>query len=378
MTGTKTVPAAMISVVVLLALGSAGARAQEIVRIPSFDQVIIEGRLHVPASGYINKIVIDVPSSGPHTYENRRQLGRSTVFKYHDYFMDEFARRGIAYFSYSTRYTVPDSTTPPNYDKVDKERFFSYTPSIKVKDLEAVVAFLKKDSRLASSRFAILGFSEGTILATMLAERKRVSVDGLFLAGVPTEDTYSTIQWQLSGQSSMINYRRFFDTNKDKIIQRAEFEAADPRARARVGGKSFTELDVNADSVLTADDFQQILASYRQQVFAAIDANDNEWIWSSFFRVGAPWIKEHRAIEPNRTRILRLDLPIYLFHGTDDASCPVEGVVELQRRAQELEKRNIHVLVFPNHDHSLEFLGWVVTRSLPDGLKAVFDAIERF
>lgn len=368
----------MISVVLLLTLGSAGARAQEIVRIPSFDQEIIEGRLHIPASGFINKIVIDVPSSGPHTYENRRALGRSTVFSYHNYFRDEFARRGIAYFSYSTRYTQPDSTNPPNFDRVDKERFFTYTPSIKVQDLEAVVTYLKKDSRLSSSRFAILGFSEGTILATLLAERKRVSVDGLFLAGVPTDDTYSTIQWQLSGQSSMINFRRFFDTNKDKVIQPAEFEAADPRARARVGGKSFTELDVNADSVLTADDFQQMLAPHRQQVFAAIDAEDNEWLWSSFFRVGAPWIKEHRAIEPNRTRILRLDLPVYLFHGADDASCPVEGVVELQRRAQELEKRNIHVAVFPGHDHSLEFLAWVVTRAMPDGLKAVFDAIERF
>lgn len=378
MAATKTAPAAMISVVLLLALGSAGARAQEIVRIPSFDQEIIEGRLHIPASGFINKIVIDVPSSGPHTYENRRALGRSTVFSYHDYFRDEFARRGIAYFSYSTRYTQPDSTNPPNFDRVDKERFFAYTPSIKVKDLEAVVTYLKKDSRLSSSRFAILGFSEGTILATLLAERKRVSVDGLFLAGVPTDDTYSTIQWQLSGQSSMINFRRFFDTNKDKVIQPAEFEAADPRARARVGGKSFTELDVNADSVLTADDFQQMLAPHRQQVFAAIDAEDNEWLWSSFFRVGAPWIKEHRAIEPNRTRILRLDLPVYLFQGTDDASCPVEGVVELQRRAQELEKRNIHVSVFPGHDHSLEFLGWVVSRTMPDGLKAIFDAIERF
>lgn len=145
-----------------------------------------------------------------------------------------------------------------------------------------------------------------------------------------------------------------------------------------MGGKSFTELDVNADAVLTADDFQQMLVSYRQQVFAAVDANDNEWIWSSFFRVGAPWIKEHRAIEPNRTRILRLDLPAYLFQGTDDASCPVEGVIALQRRAQELEKRNIHVAVFPGHDHSLEFMAWVVTRAMPDGLKAVFDAIERF
>ena len=59
------------------------------------------------ASGFSDKIVIDVPSSGPHTYENRRQIGRSLTVNYHDFFRDELARRGVAYFSYSTRYTAP-------------------------------------------------------------------------------------------------------------------------------------------------------------------------------------------------------------------------------------------------------------------------------
>lgn len=347
----------MLLILLLLGLTVPALTAQEVVRIPSFDKEVIEGRLNVPASGFTNKIVIDVPSSGPHTYENMRRIGRSTVFKYHDYYRDELARRGIAYFSYSTRYTTPDSANPPNYDKVDKEKFFSYTPSIKVKDLEGVVTFLRKDPRLTSSKIILLGFSEGAILATLLAERQRVAVDALFLAGTPTEDTYSTILWQLSGNSSMVNFRKFFDANHDRVIQRTEYEGADPRARTRVGGKSFAELDVNADSVLTEEDFRLILAPQQQHVLSAIERDDNEWLWNSFFRVGAPWIKEHRTIEPNRTRILRLDLPVYLFHGTDDANCPVEGIRELQKKAQELQRRNIHVFTFADHDHSLEFLG---------------------
>ena len=368
----------MLLILLLLGLSVPALTAQEIVRIPSFDKEVIEGRLDIPSSGFTNKIVIDVPSSGPHTYENMRKIGRSTVFRYHDYFRDEFARRGIAYFSYSTRYTLPDSTNPPNYDQVDKAKFFGYTPGIKVKDLEEVVKFLRKDPRLATSKFILVGFSEGAILATLLAERKQVAVDALFLAGTPPEDTYSTILWQLSGKSSMVNFRKFFDTNRDGVIQKAEYEGADPRAIARVGGKSFVGLDVNADSVLTEEDFRLILAPQQQQVLSAIEKDDNEWLWNSFFRVGAPWIKEHRTIEPNSTRILKLDLPVYLFHGTDDANCPVEGIRELQKRAQESNRRNIHVFVFPGHDHSLEFLGWVVSKSLPDGLRTMFDEIERF
>jgi len=368
----------MIIILILLALSSYNLKAQEVIRISSFDYEIIEGRLNIPSTSFKNTIVIDVPSSGPHTYENMRKIGRSTVFKYHDYFQNEFAKRGIAYFSYSTRYTLPDSTNPPYYDKVEKEKFFSYTPIIKVKDLEEIIKFLKKDDRLASSKFIILGFSEGALLATLAAERKIVSVDALFLAGTPTDDVYTTMLWQLSGASSMINFRKFFDVNKDSIIQKSEYEEADPRAIARVGGKKFEELDMDYDSVLTSEDFRIIIEPQLHQISNAIEKDDNEWIWNNYFRVGTQWIKEHQFLEPSITRILRLDLPTYLFHGSNDANCPVEGIIQMQKKAHELNKQNIHVFIFPDHDHTLGFLSWVVRKSLPDGLKTLFEEVEKY
>ncbi|MFH0990066.1 MAG: alpha/beta hydrolase [bacterium] len=361
----------------LLVLAVFQIHAQEILRIRSFDSEVIEGRLTIPATGFKNKIVIDVPGTGPHTYENYRRIGRSTTFKYHDYFADEFAKRGIAYFSYNTRYTIPD-TTPPYFDRVDKEKFFSYTPSIKVKDVEEIIRSLRNDKRLESCKFILLGWSEGTIIASLAAERKLAAIDAIFLAGTPSDDVYTTILWQHSGASSMITFKKFFDTNKDGIIQRTEYENADPRAIARVGGKKFEELDLHHDSVLTTEDFRLILQSRLQQILAAIERKDNEWIWNSFFRIGTRWIEEHRALEPNKTRVLKLDIPVYLFHGEDDANCPVEGVLEMQQRAQELKKQNIRVFTFPEHDHSLEFIAWVVRHSIPDGLRILFDQMEKF
>lgn len=354
-------------------------QAQEILHIPGFDGEIIEGRLNVPEDGFKDIVVIDVPSSGPHTYMNMRKIGRSTVFKYHDYFQKEFAKRGIAYFSYSTRYTEPDSTNPPYYDKVEKEKFFSYTPSMKVKDLEEVIKYLKTDKRFTSkTKFILLGFSEGAILATLAAKRKIVQVDALFLAGAPADDVYTTMLWQLNGASSMVNFRNFFDENDDSIIQKSEYENADPRAIARMGGKKFEDLDRNVESVLTKEDFKIILNPRRKQILEAIEKGDDEWIWNNFFRVGTEWINEHRSLEPNKTRILKLDLPIYLFHGSDDANCPVSGILQIQNDARELNKENIHVFIFQDHDHTLEFLVWVVRNSLPLGLKTLFDEIENF
>ena len=65
--------------------------AREIVRMKSFDSEVIDGRLIIPPKDFRNKIVIDVPSSGPHTYEDTRKIGRSTVFKYHDYSLELLA-----------------------------------------------------------------------------------------------------------------------------------------------------------------------------------------------------------------------------------------------------------------------------------------------
>ena len=362
---------------ILFILCSFQINAQEIIHISSFDGEVIEGRLNFPSAGFKNKIVIDVPGTGPFTYETKRKIGTSIVFKFHDYFANEFVKRGIAYFSYSTRYTVPD-TIPPYYDKVNKDKFFSYTPSVKVKDLEEIIKFLRNDRRLDSCCFILLGQSAGAIIASLVAERNLAPVDALFLVGTPSDDVYTTILWQHSGAASMINYRKFFDTNKDSIIQKSEYENGDPRAIRRVGSKKFDELDMDQDSVLTAEDFRLLLQPRLQQILTAIEKNDNDWIWNNFYRIGTQWIKEHRTFEPNKTRLLRLDLPIFIFHGENDANSPVEGINQIQRMAYESQKENIEVFVFPDHGHSLEFLFWVVRDSIPDGLETLFDQAEKF
>lgn len=370
------IPGYMKYLMLILFLSSPMLCAQELIRIPLSDGEIVEGRLSIPADRQVKKIVIDVPGSGPCTYENRRKVGSSTVFSFHDYFMNEFAGRGIAYFSYNTRYTVPD-TIPPYYDRVDREKFYTCTPGQKVKDLEEIIDFLRNDSRLEACRFILLGWSEGAVIASIAAERSQVPVDAIFLAGAPTDDVYSTIIWQHSGESSMINMCRFFDKNRDGIIQKGEYVNGDPRARARVGNMRFTQLDINNDTVLTADDYRLMLKPRLKDILSAIDRNDDSWLWDSFFRVGSEWIIEHRRLEPNRTRLLKLELPVYIFHGEEDANCPVSGILKIQDQAKKKKKSNLHFYIFPDNDHSLEFLSWVVNDTIPPGIEKLIEQVEK-
>ncbi|MCF8221971.1 MAG: alpha/beta hydrolase [Bacteroidales bacterium] len=351
------------------------ADAQIIMHIQSFDGEVIEGRLNIPSDNFKQKIVIDVPGSGPFTYETKRKLGRK-VFNYHDYFAGEFNKRGMAYFSYSTRYTEPDSA-PPHFDRVNKEKFYNYRPAVKIKDLEEIIKFLQKDQRLANCEFILLGWSSGSIIASEVANRELVPVDALFLAGAPSDDVYSTILWQHSGESSMINMRRFFDSDQDGIIQPEEYENGHPSAKARVGGAKFEQLDINHDSVLTTEDFRIKLKPRLQKIRSAIEENNSDWIWNNFFRVGVPWITDHRELEPNKTRLLKLDIPVHIFHGSDDANAPVEDILALEKKAKDLKKSNLHFYIFQQSNHSLDFPVWVLSDSIPHGLKTLFDTAEK-
>jgi pimeloyl-ACP methyl ester carboxylesterase len=178
---------------ILIAAGLLAVQPYEMLKIQTAGAEVIMGRLSLPAVGFKNVLVIDVPGSGPNTYENRRRLGRTTEVRYHDLFAAEFAQRGVAYFSYSTRYTEVDENAASTFDWVDKARFATITPAERTQDLENIVRHLRKDPRLARCGVLLLGWSEGSIIASLVAERKQVPIDALFLAGVPADDAYATI-----------------------------------------------------------------------------------------------------------------------------------------------------------------------------------------
>ena len=45
--------------------------------------------------------------------------------------------------------------------------------------------------------------------------------------------------------------------------------------------------------MLTADDFRLVLKPGLDKILSAVERQDDEWIWTSFFRVGARWISQH-------------------------------------------------------------------------------------
>lgn len=346
---------------------------EEIVTVTAFDGLTFEGKLRLPEGDTAEKLVIYVNGSGPNTYDNKRQAGDIT-FYYHDLFAEQFTKENIAYFSYNTRGVTPGSE-PPYFADIKEADYQTYLPDAEVKDVEAIIRQLKEDSRLKNAKVILLGWSEGTMIAPLVALKKEVPVDALFLAGYCNETMADILDWQLTGGSSMVTVRAYLDSDGDGIITKEEYDGDPYQVAAQFG--AFEELDVNGDGQISREDFRLMLKDTHDETFRAFDGGDDEWLKENYaVRLTSAWFQAHRKMAPNREIMPQLDLPIYIFQGTIDANVPVEQSREIAEAFRAAGKTNLHLKEFEMHDHDLNYITYPLYGTISEGLQAIFDTAK--
>jgi pimeloyl-ACP methyl ester carboxylesterase len=328
-------------------------------------------RLCLPKNGQINTIVVAVHGTGPYTYLTQRQ-----GFNYYDVLADGFCGKGVGFFTYNRR-GVDLGEKAPWFDKVDNIKYAKYLPHIEAVDIETMITFLKNDERFQNCKIILYGMSEGTIFASMVAERKKVKIDALFLHGYAHENMFDIIKWQNTGEGVMILANSIFNKNGDKAIDREEYESDDPTIAAYRGylfqNLPFDSVDVVKDNVIEIKDIRTMREPFQELLMTKISENDGDWIWNHYVRVTIDWFKEHFALEPNKTRLLRVDIPIYVFHGKEDANVSVETVYDLEVRFNACNKSNLKTFTFDKHNHDLNFQDWMKTKEYSEGMQKLFD-----
>ncbi len=345
----------------------------ELLKIKSFDGYTLTGKLDLPVNASnVSTLVIFVPGTGPNTYDNHRLIG-GKEFNYYDLFAQELGKRQVGFFRYNTR-GVDIGTEPPMYDAIDKKEYIKYTPNNQAKDIEAMITELKKNEKLKDAKIVLLGWSEGTIIAPLVAERKNVEVSSLMLAGYCNEKMQDIIEWQLSGASSMIFYCRYFDTNFDGVITKKEFDL-DPNGliSSTLGGVKFVQLDINKDKKLTKADFAALLVEQRNKVLGAIAKGDDEWLWNNYFQITLEWLTGHAQLKANKDTLLKLNIPINIFHGVYDQNVPLQGVYDIYEAYRAKSKTNIKAFIFDQNDHDLNYIQYPLYNVIPEGLVRIFD-----
>lgn len=328
-------------------------------------------RLCLPKNGQINTIVVVVHGTGPSTYLTKRQ-----GFNYYDVLADGFCEKGVGFFTYNRR-GVDLGENAPWFDKVNSIKYAKYLPYNEAVDIETMITFLRNDKRFKNCKIILYGMSEGTIIASMVAEREKVKIDALFLQGYAHENMFDIIKWQNTGEGVMILANSIFDKNEDNAIDREKYKSEDPTIKAYRGylfqNLQFDSVDVVKDNVIDIKDIRFMREPFQELLMAKISENEGDWIWNHYVRVTIDWFKEHFALEPNKTRLLRVDIPIYVFHGKEDANVPVETVFDLEVRFKTCNKSNLKIFIFEKHNHDLNFQDWLKTKEYPEGLKKLFE-----
>lgn len=350
----------------------------EIINIKSFDNEIIKGKLELPKSRSISSLVIFVPGSGLNTYENTREIGK-TRFNYFDLFAKEINKREIAFFSYNTR-GAQIGKEPPLFTELNIEKLKKNVPEAQTRDLETIIKNLRKLPFFTNNvKIILLGWSEGTIISSMAAQRKKEKINAIFLAGYVNENLLDILKWQHSGFSSMIFYKKYFDINSDNKISNEEFRLDTNKILPKIGDPKFENIDANKDGYLTSEDSKITVQDWSNKIFKSIKDNNDEWLINNYpVKSTSNRFKEHFKLEANKTRLLKLDLPIFIFHGEEDMNVPIEGVYDIKERFEMLNKNNLKTFVFKGHDHDLNYIEYPLKSEISEGLKTLFEEIYKF
>lgn len=348
------------AVAVIKSLGLHG-REDEIKIIKSFDGFEVTGRLSVPAEKEkIDRLVIFVHGTGPNTYEMRRQNNTSgTRFKYLDVYADKFTGGGTAFFTYNTR-GINLGDEEPYYADIDENGYKQYTPQNIAQDVKYIIEQLKQDSRLTNADVILLGASEGTIIAPLAVSEYGAEADALLLMGYCNDNMRDVLKYQLGGGMSFFNYTLFFNVVGAEEITKEQYEA-DPNGiiDGLLGGTAFEDIDLDGNGLITEEDFAAMMTPVKDSLFQAIENDDDQWIAENMSAIMPPlmsdWFRAHFELPKTEDIMTEVDIPMYIFQGTYDANCPVQGTYDVQHRFEGLGKDNLTVHIYDGYDHDLNF-----------------------
>lgn len=343
--------------------------------VSAFDGYELNVKIDYPLNS--ESIVIFCHGSGPNTYDNHRQI-EGIDFNYFDLFADEFCERNIAFCRWNTR-GCSISEEPPEFVSINIKEFETYCPSTSIQDILVIKDFVKSLPQFKKSKLIFMGISEGaTIMPFAMAQCK--DVDGLLLLGFSYGNMKDTLDWQLSGGSSMVNMCKYFGCTEKGFIEKEDFITDRYNVRPSLfPDMEFDDLDIDKDGKITKKDFAIQLADYKNKVFQAIEDNDDEWLRENYaVQITSKWCKEHFALSDISAVICSLTIPIYIFQGEEDANIPFSDIDKIREDFNKTGRENLHIFTFPKHDHDLNYLQYVFNGTISDGLRCVFNVAESF
>ena len=78
-------------------------------------------------------------------------------------------------------------------------------------------------------------------------------------------------------------------------------------------------------------------------------------------------------MDANKDRLLKLNIPVNIFHGVCDQNVPVQGVYSIFDSYRANGKTNLKAFIYDDNDHDLNYVLYPMKGVIPAGFKQIFD-----
>jgi serine/threonine protein kinase/pimeloyl-ACP methyl ester carboxylesterase len=344
------------------------------IRFSATDGTPLEGKLSLPAGakGQV-PVVFYLHGSGPRTVDNPIQdAGGRVVYRYLDFFSHELARRGVAFFRISKRGCTSDPSGRPT---TDRSVFSKATPSVLLDDYAKALEVLRQRSEIDANRIVVFGSSEGTRLAPKLTTRSPKGIVGLVLKSYVSVNLRETIVWQLT-VGPWRNIQKLIPAAADGKLTRADYDAAVKNNPWLAKVLNFGSLDTDGDGIVTPEELSRGNLRPLEDILKAVDERNDADLRQAL-NLSSAYLLEDWNGPPTHVTLLKLDIPIAIFHGELDGTVSIEGVREAEAAFRAAGKTNLVVRTYPYHDHDLNWTIPAASRGGPTPFREAFDFVAR-
>ena len=362
------------------------APGERIVIVRTADGLSLEAKLSLPgAIGAPAAAVLFLPGAGPWTFDRPLvypdfaklddMLPDMRVYNYCDFYARELSARGIGFFRMNKRGCgiVRDEQGHPR-EICNRSLFAQATPSVLLEDYKAALRTLKQEAGVDAQRIVLLGASEGTRLAARLAAECPDGVRAVVMLGYAGDNTRDTLTYQ-NTIGPWRNVAKLFDTDNNAQITRAEYdEVVRLKGKALAQALPFAELDRNRNGTITPNDMNH--RPRLDQILRAVDHRDDDYLWDNLLQLSSAYLLEDWDSPPLHQTLLRLKLPLAIFHGKDDGACRVECVLETQQAFRKAGQTNLTIHIYPKTNHDLDWTQFLKDEKPPAAFRDVFEYIQ--